>query len=103
MVEPAYRKLGWPRPTPTGSCSTAAGSADHLPGRRGRVPNFLKILDDGRVAIAALAIGAAEACLDHSLGRQGAQRLRRPIGRYQAVSFALADLAVAVENARLLT
>ena len=35
--------------------------------------------------------------------RQGAPRVRRPIGRNQAIAFALADLAVAVENARNLT
>ena len=61
-------------------------------------------LDDGRIAISALAVGCAQACLDHSL-EYAKQRCAfgGPIGRFQAIAFALADLAVAVENARNLT
>jgi butyryl-CoA dehydrogenase len=79
--------------------------ADHLLGAPGSgFRNFLRILDDGRVAISALAVGAAQACLDHALEyAKSRNAFGGPIGRYQAVSFALADLAVAVENARLLT
>ena len=78
---------------------------DHLLGARGEgFRNFLSILDDGRVAIAALAVGCAQACLDlaleHALTRHA---FGGPIGRNQAVAFALADLGVAVENARNLT
>ena len=51
-----------------------------------------------------LAVGAAQACLDHSLDdAKSRNAFGGPIGRYPAVSFALADLAVAVENARLIT
>ncbi len=65
---------------------------------------FLKTLDDGRIAISALALGCARACLelatDYARTRTA---FGRPIGANQGVSFPLADLAVAVESARLLT
>ena len=106
VVEPAYRKLGWHASDTHGIVLEGARvPADHLLGQPGSgFRNFLTILDDGRVAIAALAVGAAQACLDHSLDyARSRNAFGGPIGRYQAVSFALADLAVAVENARLLT
>jgi alkylation response protein AidB-like acyl-CoA dehydrogenase len=105
-VEPAYRKLGWHASDTHGlAFSDCRVEADALLGERGRgYQNFLAILDDGRIAISALALGCAEACLelalDHARHRNA---FGGPIGRFQAVSFALADLAVGVENARNLT
>ena len=106
VVEPAYRKMGWhasdTHPLAFDNCRVPA---DHLLGRRGEgFRNFLSILDDGRVAIAALAVGVAQACLDHSL-RYAKEReaFGGPIGRHQAIAFKCADLAVAVEAARALT
>jgi len=66
--------------------------------------NFLSILDDGRIGISALAVGCAQACLDYSLD-YAKQRCAfgGPIGRFQAIAFAIADVAVGVENARNLT
>jgi short-chain 2-methylacyl-CoA dehydrogenase len=106
VVEPPYRKLGWHASDTHGlSLDGCRVPADNLLGRQGSgFRNFLAILDDGRIAISALAIGAAQACLDHSVDYARTRNaFGGPIGRYQAVSFALADLAVAVENARLLT
>ena len=106
VVEPAYRKLGWHASDTHGLVLEGCRvPADHLLGAAGSgFRNFLAILDDGRVAISALAVGAAQACLDHALEyAKSRNAFGGPIGRYQAVSFALADLAVAVENARLLT
>jgi butyryl-CoA dehydrogenase len=106
IVEPAYRKLGWhssdTHPLTLDGCRIPA---DHLLGAPGRgFRDFLSILDDGRIAISALALGCARACLDHALAyAQERQAFGGPIGRFQAVAFALADLAVAVENARNLT
>src|SRR5438874_11918616 len=106
VVEPAYRKMGWhasdTHPLAFDGCRVPA---DHLLGRRGEgFRNFLSILDEGRVAIAALAVGVAQACLDHSL-RYAKEReaFGGPIGRHQAIAFKCADLAVAVEAARALT
>jgi butyryl-CoA dehydrogenase len=106
IVEPSYRKLGWHASDTHGlTLADCRVPEDHLLGQPGRgFHSFLSILDDGRVAIAALAIGCAQACLDlateHALTRNA---FGGPIARYQAVAFALSDLAVAVENARLLT
>jgi alkylation response protein AidB-like acyl-CoA dehydrogenase len=106
VVEPPYRKLGWHASDTHGLVLEGCRvPADHLLGATGSgFRNFLRILDDGRVAISALAVGAAQACLDHALDyAKSRNAFGGPIGRYQAVSFALADLAVAVETARLLT
>jgi butyryl-CoA dehydrogenase len=65
------------------------------------VAQFLAILDDGRIAIAALALGLAQACLEHSVAyARQRQAFGGPIGRNQAVAFKCADMAVAVANAR---
>lgn len=106
LVEPAYRKMGWHASDTHGlvltDCRVPSGHLLGSPGEGFR--NFLAILDDGRIAIAALALGCARACLELSVdyARQR-QAFGGPIGRFQAVSFALADVAVAVENARNLT
>jgi short/branched chain acyl-CoA dehydrogenase len=78
---------------------------DHLLGELGRgFRNFLQILDDGRIAIAALALGCARACLEHAVeNAKHRQAFGGPIGRFQGIAFQLSDLAVAVENAHNLT
>jgi alkylation response protein AidB-like acyl-CoA dehydrogenase len=75
--------------------------ADNLLGELGRgFRNFLQILDDGRIAIAALALGCARACLEHAVEyAKHRQAFGGPIGRFQGLAFQLSDLAVAVENA----
>ncbi|HEX9970045.1 MAG TPA: acyl-CoA dehydrogenase family protein, partial [Acidimicrobiales bacterium] len=77
----------------------------NLLGERGRgFKQFLATLDDGRIAIAALAVGLAQACLEHSVAyAKERQAFGAPIGRYQAVAFKCADLAVMAENARNIT
>jgi butyryl-CoA dehydrogenase len=106
IVEPPYRKMGWHASDTHGlvfdGCRVPAAN---LLGERGQgFRNFLAILDDGRVAIAALAVGLAHACLEQSVAyAKERQAFGGPIGRYQAVAFKCADLAVGVENARALT
>ena len=105
-VEPAYHKLGWHASDTHGLTLTdCTVPADHLLGAEGAgFRNFLSILDDGRIAISALAIGCARACLelalDHARQREA---FGGPIGRFQSIAFSLADVAVAVENATNLT
>lgn len=106
IVEPSYRKLGWHASDTHGltldGCRVPEANLLGAPGMGFR--NFLTILDDGRIAISALALGCARACLEHSVAyAQQRHAFGGPIGRYQAVAFALSDLAVAVENARNLT
>jgi short/branched chain acyl-CoA dehydrogenase len=105
-VEPAYDKLGWHISDTHGlTFDDCRVPAANLLGERGRgFSQFLAVLDDGRIAISALAVGLAQACLDHSL-RYSHERhtFGAPIGSRQAVAFSLSDLAVSVEAARLLT
>jgi alkylation response protein AidB-like acyl-CoA dehydrogenase len=79
--------------------------AENLLGTRGKgFHQFLAVLDDGRIAISALAVGLAQACLDVSV-RYAKERTTFgvPIGAKQGVAFQLSDLAVSVEAARTLT
>lgn len=105
-VEPAYDKLGWPiSDTHPLTFDNVRVPAENLLGERGQgFGQFLATLDDGRVAIAALALGAIEACLEHSVKYANERHtFGVPIGARQAVAFSIADLAVMAENARLLT
>jgi butyryl-CoA dehydrogenase len=104
-VEPAYDKLGW-RASDTHplTFTDARVPADHLLGERGRgFAQFLAILDDGRVAIAALALGCIRACRDLALAYAGQRKaFGVPIGRKQGVAFQLADLDAYAHSAHLL-
>jgi alkylation response protein AidB-like acyl-CoA dehydrogenase len=106
VVEPAYRKLGWhasdTHPLSLDDCFVPAENRLGEAGSGFR--SFLSILDDGRIAISALAIGCARACLDAAV-EYATHRMAfgGPIGRNQAVAFALSDLAVSVEAATVLT
>ncbi len=105
-VAPPYRKMGWHASDTHGlSFADVRVPEDHLLGERGRgFAQFLSILDEGRIAIAALAVGVIQACLDDSVAyAQERQAFGRPIGSYQATAFRCADLAVLAETARLLT
>ncbi len=104
-VQPAYRKMGWHASDTHGlAFADCRVPSDHLLGERGRgFANFLAILDDGRVAIAALALGTIEACLEQSVAyAQHRSAFGKPIGSYQAVAFKCADLAVMADTARSL-
>ncbi|MGY0389146.1 acyl-CoA dehydrogenase family protein [Nocardioides sp. WG-D5] len=105
-AEKAYDKLGWhASDTHPLSFDGARVPADHLLGERGRgFAQFLATLDDGRVAIAALAVGCIQACLDMALEYAGErQTFGGPIGRKQGVAFQIADLEVMLRASRLLT
>jgi butyryl-CoA dehydrogenase len=105
IVEPAYDKLGWHASDTHGLTFDGARVPEaNLLGERGRgFRQFLATLDDGRIAIAALALGLARACLEQSVAYAGERMaFGRPIGSNQGVAFPLADLDVAVENSTLL-
>ncbi|MGH9102942.1 MAG: acyl-CoA dehydrogenase family protein, partial [Acidimicrobiales bacterium] len=106
VVEEAYRKVGWHASDTHGlSLQGVRVPADHLLGVPGRgYAQFLATLDDGRISVAALAVGLAQGCLDESVAYAKARNaFGGPIGRYQAVAFKCADMAVAVDAARALT
>ncbi len=64
----------------------------------------LQILDGGRITIAALSLGLAEAALEHSLRYAfERQQFSQPIAEFQATQFKFAALSTQIEAARLLT
>jgi short-chain 2-methylacyl-CoA dehydrogenase len=105
-VEPAYDKLGWhasdTHPLTFTGCRVPA---DSLLGEQGRgFAQFLATLDDGRIAIAALAVGCIQAMLDQSVAYANERTaFGVPIGSKQGVAFRIADLKVLVDAARMLT
>jgi short-chain 2-methylacyl-CoA dehydrogenase len=104
QVGPSYRKLGW-RASDTHELSftDVRVPEENLLGERGRgFAQFLRILDDGRIAIAALAVGLAQGCVEESV-RYANEReaFGRPIGAFQGLQFKVADMQVRVETARL--
>jgi alkylation response protein AidB-like acyl-CoA dehydrogenase len=106
VVEPAYYKLGWHASDTHGllldDCRVPEANLLGKPGQGFR--NFLSILDDGRIAISALALGCARACLEHAVDyAKQRNAFGGPIGRFQGLAFQLSDLAVAIENAHNLT
>ena len=105
-VQAPYRKMGWHASDTHGLTFTDCRvPAEHLLGEPARgFANFLAILDDGRVAIAALAVGVIQACLEQSVQyAKDRNAFGKPIGTYQAVAFKCADLAVMADTARALT
>ncbi|GAA1445105.1 acyl-CoA dehydrogenase family protein [Nocardiopsis tropica] len=75
----------------------------NLVGERGRgYAQFLRILDEGRIAIAALSVGLAQGCVDESV-RYAHERhaFGHPIGHYQAIQFKIAEMESRVYGARL--
>jgi short-chain 2-methylacyl-CoA dehydrogenase len=105
-AEKAYDKLGWhASDTHPLTFEDARVPEANLLGERGRgFAQFLATLDDGRVAIAALAVGAIQACLDMSVEYAGERTtFGVPIGAKQGVAFQVADLQVMLEASRTLT
>ncbi|WP_091125598.1 acyl-CoA dehydrogenase family protein [Nocardioides terrae] len=105
-AEKPYDKLGWhASDTHPLSFDGVHVPAQNLLGERGRgYAQFLATLDDGRVAIAALAVGLIQGCLDLCLTYAGErQTFGGPIGRKQGVAFQIADLEVMLHASRLLT
>lgn len=99
-----YSKVGWCASDTNELVFTDCRVPEaNLLGERGRgYAQFLSILDEGRIAIAALAVGLAQGCVDECL-RYVCQRVAfgREIGRYQAIQFKIADMAARVHTARL--
>jgi alkylation response protein AidB-like acyl-CoA dehydrogenase len=105
-VGASYRKMGWhASDTHELSFNDCRVPEDHLLGERGKgYAQFLRILDDGRIAIASLAVGLMQGCLEQSVKYASErQAFGRPIAGFQAMHFKIADMKVAVENARMAT
>jgi short/branched chain acyl-CoA dehydrogenase len=100
-----YEKMGWhASDTRELTYQDCRVRADAMLGERGAGARiFLTTLDGGRIGVAAMGVGLAQGCLDHSI-RWANQRCAfgQPIARYQAVSFELADLKTRIDAARAL-
>jgi alkylation response protein AidB-like acyl-CoA dehydrogenase len=105
-VHPAYDKVGWhTSDTHPLTFDNVRVPEANLLGERGRgYANFLEYLDEGRVAFAALATGAAQGCLEEAL-RYAKERVvfGRAIGENQHVAFMIARMQSRVHSARLAT
>ncbi|GAB3362304.1 acyl-CoA dehydrogenase family protein [Micromonospora halotolerans] len=103
-VAPGYSKVGWTASdTHELTFDDCRVPAENLLGERGRgFAQFLRILDEGRIAIAALAVGLAQGCVDESI-RYAKEReaFGQPIGAYQAIQFKIADMELKAHTARL--
>ena len=100
-----YRKMGWnasdTRPLSFTDCRVPA---DNLVGPRGGgFRQFLRVLDIGRIGVAAMGVGLAQGALDQALAYAKERRaFGRPISSFQAIQAKLADLSSEIEAARLL-
>ena len=102
-VEPAYDKVGWNASDTHGlSFDDVRVPAGNLVGEEGRgYAQFLRILDEGRIAISALATGLAQGCVDESVSYARTRHaFGRPIGDNQAIQFTLADMEMRAHTAR---
>ncbi|MFR9774433.1 acyl-CoA dehydrogenase family protein [Micromonospora sp. MS34] len=103
-VAPGYSKVGWTASdTHELTFDDCRVPAENLLGERGRgFAQFLRILDEGRIAIAALAVGLAQGCVDESIKyAKERQAFGQPIGNYQAIQFKIADMELKAHTARL--
>ncbi|MEW2444425.1 acyl-CoA dehydrogenase family protein [Micromonospora marina] len=103
-VAPGYSKVGWTASdTHELTFDDCRVPAANLLGERGRgFAQFLRILDEGRIAIAALAVGLAQGCVDESIKyAKERQAFGQPIGNYQAIQFKIADMEMKAHTARL--
>ena len=103
-VAPEYSKVGWcASDTRELSFSSCRVPAENLLGDLGRgYAQFLRTLDEGRVAIAALSAGLAHGCVDECL-RYVRERTAfgHELGHYQAIQFKIADMEARAHTARL--
>jgi alkylation response protein AidB-like acyl-CoA dehydrogenase len=101
-----YRKMGWnasdTRPLSFTDCRVPA---ENLLGRQGDgFRQFLRVLDIGRIGVAAMGVGLAQGALDQALAyAQERKAFGRPIAKFQTIQAKLADMATEIEAARLLT
>lgn len=101
-----YDKMGW-RASDTHELAfnDARVPEENLLGSRGEgFHQFLQILDGGRISVAALSVGLAQACYDAS-ARYARERVQfgKPIAEFEAIRFMLAEMATEIELARTMT
>jgi short/branched chain acyl-CoA dehydrogenase len=102
-IAPPYRKVGWhASDTRELAFADVRVPVDHTLGEVGAgFRQFLRTLDDGRIALAALSVGLIQGCVDECV-RYAGERVAfgTTIGGHQAIAFKIADLEVAAQTAR---
>jgi alkylation response protein AidB-like acyl-CoA dehydrogenase len=105
-ISAQMEKLGW-RASDTRELSfrDCAVPEGNLLGERGKgFAQFLEILDGGRISVAAMGVGLAQGCYDLAVAyAKEREQFGKPISKFQAVQFQLADMAVEIEAGRVLT
>jgi butyryl-CoA dehydrogenase len=100
-----YKKMGW-RASDTRELSfaDAAVPEENLLGEVGKgLQQFLKILDGGRISVAALSVGLAMGAYDEAFKyAKERSQFGRPISKFQAIQFKLADMLMEIEHAKLM-
>jgi alkylation response protein AidB-like acyl-CoA dehydrogenase len=98
-------KLGW-RASDTRELAfrDCAVPEDHLLGPRGQgFHQFLQILDGGRISVAAMGLGLAQGAYDLAYAyAKEREQFGKPIAKFQAVQFQLADMATEIAAGRAL-
>ena len=104
-ISSPMKKLGW-RASDTRELSfrDCRVPEDHLLGPRGKgFHQFMEILDGGRISVAAMGLGLAQGAYDLAYAyAQEREQFGRPISKFQAIQFKLADMATEIEAARAL-
>jgi short/branched chain acyl-CoA dehydrogenase len=104
-ISPPMRKLGW-RASDTRELSfrDCAVPEGNLLGERGKgFRQFMEILDGGRISVAAMGVGLAQGAYDLAFAHaRERHQFGKPIAKFQAVQFALADMATEIEAGRQL-
>jgi short/branched chain acyl-CoA dehydrogenase len=104
-ISPPMHKLGWrasdTRELSFKDCAVAEGN---LLGERGRgFAQFMEVLDGGRISVAAMGVGLAQGAYDLAYAyAQERQQFGKPIAKFQAVQFQLADMSTEIEAGRQL-
>ncbi|CAN5638744.1 acyl-CoA dehydrogenase family protein [soil metagenome] len=104
-ISTPMKKLGWrasdTRELSFEDCSVPEGN---LLGERGAgFQQFLEILDGGRISVAAMGVGLAQGAYDLAYAyAQEREQFGKPISRFQAIQFKLADMATEIEAGRAL-
>ena len=105
VVAPPYKKMGW-KASDTHELSFADAKVpeEHLLGERGKgLKQFLKILDGGRISVAALSVGLAMGAYDEALQyAKDRRQFGQSISKFQAIQFKLSDMLMEIEHAKLM-
>jgi alkylation response protein AidB-like acyl-CoA dehydrogenase len=105
VISPPMKKLGW-RASDTRELSfeDCAVPEGHLLGERGAgFQQFLKVLDGGRISVAAMGVGLAQGAYDLAYAyAKEREQFGKPIASFQAIRFKLADMATEIEAGRAL-